>query len=213
MASWYPKACRSITSLCFAVDASDQSVSRYCKRLVPILASTTKQHCLKCQWLPPHDDSDDEVELRTAQLPSALPPVPVAAVQPLVPAATAMLPGELSSRPVAVQPQTWPGRQVRATRNKQSCYLLTSQEPRARPAICQKQTMEKTGSEDTSVGQACYSGNARRCSGDVLEAGTQTQMETRCCTSTPTAQGAAISFCMCCLAKCDWPGRRCLAAR
>jgi seryl-tRNA synthetase len=35
MASLYPKAYRSITSLCFGVDASDQSVSRYCKRLVP----------------------------------------------------------------------------------------------------------------------------------------------------------------------------------
>jgi hypothetical protein len=35
MASRYPKAYRSITLLCFAVDASDQSVSLYCKRLVP----------------------------------------------------------------------------------------------------------------------------------------------------------------------------------
>jgi hypothetical protein len=35
MASRYPKAYRSITLLCFAVDASDQSVSRYCNRLVP----------------------------------------------------------------------------------------------------------------------------------------------------------------------------------
>jgi hypothetical protein len=44
------------------------------------------------------DDSDDEVDLRTAQLPSALPPVPVAAVQPLVPTAAAMLPRELTTR-------------------------------------------------------------------------------------------------------------------
>jgi hypothetical protein len=40
MSSWYPKAnrsitYRSITSLCFAVDSSDQSVTRYCKRLFP----------------------------------------------------------------------------------------------------------------------------------------------------------------------------------
>jgi hypothetical protein len=34
MASRYPKAYRSITSLCFAVDTSDQGVSRYCKRFV-----------------------------------------------------------------------------------------------------------------------------------------------------------------------------------
>jgi hypothetical protein len=33
MASRYPKACRSIASSCFAVDASGRSVSRYCKRL------------------------------------------------------------------------------------------------------------------------------------------------------------------------------------
>jgi hypothetical protein len=39
------------------------------------------------------DDSDDEVDLQPAQLPSALPPVPVAAM-PLVPPAAAMLPGE-----------------------------------------------------------------------------------------------------------------------
>jgi hypothetical protein len=65
-----------------------------------------------------HDGSDDEVGLQTAQLPSALPPVPVAAVQPLVPAAAALPPGESSSRPIATQPQTWPGHQVRATQNK-----------------------------------------------------------------------------------------------
>jgi hypothetical protein len=61
------------------------------------------------------DDSDDEVELQISQLPSALPPAPVTAVQPLVPAAAALPPGELSSRPVATQPQTWPGRPVHAT--------------------------------------------------------------------------------------------------
>jgi hypothetical protein len=33
VASRYPKAYRSITSLCFAVDASDLRISRYCKRL------------------------------------------------------------------------------------------------------------------------------------------------------------------------------------
>jgi hypothetical protein len=43
LASWYPKACRSITSLCFAVDASDQSASRYCKRLVP---TNVRELCL-----------------------------------------------------------------------------------------------------------------------------------------------------------------------
>jgi hypothetical protein len=37
MASRYPKAYRSIASLCFAVDTGDQSASRYCKRLVPKL--------------------------------------------------------------------------------------------------------------------------------------------------------------------------------
>jgi hypothetical protein len=88
--------------------------------------------------LPPDHDSDDEVDLRTAQLPSALPPVPVAAVQPLVPTAAAMLPGELTLRPVAIQPQTWPGRSIRSTRNKQPCY-------RAHLVICQKQTVEKAG--------------------------------------------------------------------
>jgi hypothetical protein len=88
-------------------------------------------------------DSDEEVELRTSQLPSSLPPV--AAVQPLVPAAAAMLPRKLSSRPVAIQPQAWPGRPVHATWNKQPCHRLTSQEPQARPAICQEQTLEKTG--------------------------------------------------------------------
>jgi hypothetical protein len=45
---------------------------------------------------PPDDDSDDEVELRIAQLPSALPPVPVAAVQPLLSTVAAMLPVKLS---------------------------------------------------------------------------------------------------------------------
>jgi hypothetical protein len=87
---------------------------------------------------PPDDDSDDEVDLRTAQLPSALPPVPVAAVQPLVSTAAALLPRELSSRPVAIQPQKWPGRPMRSTQNKQPSY-------RAHPAICQKQTVEKIG--------------------------------------------------------------------
>jgi hypothetical protein len=37
MASRYSKAHRSITSFCFAVEARDQSVSRYYKRLVPTL--------------------------------------------------------------------------------------------------------------------------------------------------------------------------------
>jgi hypothetical protein len=94
---------------------------------------------------PPDDDSDVQVDLRTAQLHSALPPVPVAAVQPLMPTAAAMLPGELTSRPVAIQPQTWPGRSMRSTRKKQPCY-------RAHPAICQKQTAEKTGERQCNRG-------------------------------------------------------------
>jgi hypothetical protein len=40
-----------------------------------------------------NDDSNDEVGLRTAQLPSALPPVPEGAVQPLVPTAVRCCPG------------------------------------------------------------------------------------------------------------------------
>jgi hypothetical protein len=35
MASRYPKAYTSITSLCFAVDASDRSSSRHCKQVGP----------------------------------------------------------------------------------------------------------------------------------------------------------------------------------
>jgi hypothetical protein len=38
MTSRHLKAHRSITTLCFAVDASDQSVSRYCKRVVPTVS-------------------------------------------------------------------------------------------------------------------------------------------------------------------------------
>jgi hypothetical protein len=43
--------------------------------------------------------------------------------------------------------------------------------------------------------------------------GADTQAGTRCCTSTPTAEEATTSRCLCCLAKCDMPGRRCSAAR
>jgi hypothetical protein len=47
MAKRCPKACMSTTSLCFTGDASDQSASRYCKRLVP---TSSRQG-------QPHDDS------------------------------------------------------------------------------------------------------------------------------------------------------------
>jgi hypothetical protein len=100
-------------------------------------------------------DSNDEVDLRTAELPSALPPVPVAAVQLLVPTAAAKLLGESTSRPVAIQPQTWPGRSMRSTRSKQPCY-------RAHPAICQKQTVEKTGERLRKRGPRWLQ---RKCSG------------------------------------------------
>jgi hypothetical protein len=92
-----------------------------------------------------NNDSNDEIDLRTAQLPSSLPPKPMAAAQPLVPSAAAMLPGELTSRPVAIQPQTWPGRSGRSTQTKQPCYC-------AHPAICQKQTVEKTGERQRKRG-------------------------------------------------------------
>jgi hypothetical protein len=104
------------------------------------------------------DDSDDEVDLRAAQLPTALPPLPVTAIhpiseQPLVPSAAALPPGEMSSGPVAIHPQTLPGRPVRATRNKQPCYRSTSQKPHAHPAICSKQSVDKPGKRCARVRQ------------------------------------------------------------
>jgi hypothetical protein len=94
----------------------------------------------------------------------------------------------------------------------------------------------RQGCANTSGGHAGCSRNAWRCSGDkaagvagaIIAAfaciaavsrsqeadwGADTQAETRCCTSPPSAQEAATSLCLCCLAKCDWPGRRCSAAQ
>jgi hypothetical protein len=86
------------------------------------------------------------------------------------------------------------------------------------------------------VGHAGCSGNARWCGGDKaagvanaiiaaasstaavsgsqeVDWGADTQAETRCYTSPPTAKGVATSLCLRCLAKCDWPGQRWSAAR